>query len=964
MKVFPHILTRIGGLPFNKIVIPDLYELDDKFQLLSFLEQQQEQAKQQLSDNLLHFNQTIPDKKDQNVIQNFRRDFFNERKIKEGTLKNLQTVLPAALMNEIDAYLESFIMHKQLTIDNLSGLYTSILTTTRSAFQQLSKNEGLRKGFILSSHDLLNGLDDYSTKEISEFRRKELMIENSLYKYVTRSVTKTSPFSTFNNLSHAKIGATSNGIVQYIVDDRFKNRVVSHLRLNNYLFKYLKALLLKIPRVLYKTIIKSNPTIEVEGNNYLFLTNNNNIEAFQRMAIDDINTEVLTIVSATRQGVNFEVLLDKLKEFIDATDDDLIHYIKKLVSYGFLEYNIPVSGVDPEWDFKFIQYLETNYSGSYNFITDTIDTLRSIRSKALQYEKATVQERQSLLLAAFEKYRDLCKQLHAIAGLEFTDKATLVKNKGEKTERKIGEKLETKADDENIAFEHRDSLFFFFKPENIFYEDTQREVIINLNEKAITDVVRNMNDLALALRAFNPKMHEYEGIKTFFLSKYGEEGVVSLLKFYEDFYKEYKKPEAELKKKKQTAGHNKETSPHPVNDSNKEQGTDKNEVTETEAPAPEHSRMEELFQQWKKAFSKLLQEKKITDHSTINISKEDLAACDQDAVLPEHIPSNSFGTFVQFFEEKNATGDIVLKGVINGLFAGYGKAIGRFLHIFDHTLSSDLKQWNQQLSGDKLYLDNCDSSYFNANIHPSIMEYEIQTPGCNNMLESDRQIKVTDLQVRYFKAEDRVQLVHKEQGNVVYAFDLGLQSPNGRSKLFRLVDRLNNAEEIGLSIVARAISDAYLALQNKSFKDNSVLVLPRLVYENNIIIQRKHWFIPKELIPQRDPLMSDFEYYLLINKWRKRLNIMNEVFISVNPYRATVPDAKVVNGKKPGKDDYKPQYINFLNPISMNAFERCIPKILTVLKIEEMLPAPEHLAIIQDDKMVTEYVVQWYRFNN
>jgi hypothetical protein len=88
------------------------------------------------------------------------------------------------------------------------------------------------------------------------------------------------------------------------------------------------------------------------------------------------------------------------------------------------------------------------------------------------------------------------------------------------------------------------------------------------------------------------------------------------------------------------------------------------------------------------------------------------------------------------------------------------------------------------------------------------------------------------------------------------------------------------------------------------------------------------------------------------------------VFLNINYTRVPRAELQAVNGKKPGKDDHKPIYINFLNPVSLLVFERAVSKVVRRVKIEEMLPASNQLAMIEGQKMVTEFVVQWYRFNH
>src|SRR5690606_20983706 len=95
----------------------------------------------------------------------------------------------------------------------------------------------------------------------------------------------------------------------------------------------------------------------------------------------------------------------------------------------------------------------------------------------------------------------------------------------------------------------------------------------------------------------------------------------------------------------------------------------------------------------------------------------------------------SSGSLVQFFSEPDAHGQMQLKGVINHQVPGYGKLLSRYLHFMDDKVLSETISWNQKTQDtNELLVENCDHSHFNANIHPSLMPYEISSHGSQNRL--------------------------------------------------------------------------------------------------------------------------------------------------------------------------------------------------------------------------------------
>lgn len=137
------------------------------------------------------------------------------------------------------------------------------------------------------------------------------------------------------------------------------------------------------------------------------------------------------------------------------------------------------------------------------------------------------------------------------------------------------------------------------------------------------------------------------------------------------------------------------------------------------------------------------------------------------------------------------------------------------------------------------------------------------------------------------------------------------------------------------------------------------MVHPRIAYQNQIILQRKTWYIPKELLPGKKADESDWGYFARINEWRRSQGMPDEVFTFVNP-RGQTENIEPESFNKVTRDDYKPQYMCFKNPLLVKLFQKQINKVPKVLKIEEMLPNSQQLLKIGRSRHVTEFVIQWY----
>jgi len=332
------------------------------------------------------------------------------------------------------------------------------------------------------------------------------------------------------------------------------------------------------------------------------------------------------------------------------------------------------------------------------------------------------------------------------------------------------------------------------------------------------------------------------------------------------------------------------------------------------------------------------------------------------ARVPNDIDINiSLGAFIQFYIEKQENGEQKLMGVVNSTFPGYGKMFSRFLHLFDESITTDLRCWNQRFSNGHLYAEIQDASCFNANLHPPLMPLEIWIPGSHNNLPPDRQLPITELIVKLDEDGRQLQLIHQPTQKRVFTFDMGFQGRLGRSELFNLLAQFTGSEYLFLYPILKAINNSTLA-QNKD-NDQPIKIRPRIVYDDCIILQRQCWCISRTSLPFRNTQESDQSYFLRVNEWRIAQKIPDEAFIFLIDKFGQMD----IDGEREqhwGRNDHKPQYICFKNPLCIFLFEKLLHKVSETLYIEEMLPKPEQLLRIDDNKHVTEFVIQWNTLRN
>jgi lantibiotic biosynthesis protein len=264
-------------------------------------------------------------------------------------------------------------------------------------------------------------------------------------------------------------------------------------------------------------------------------------------------------------------------------------------------------------------------------------------------------------------------------------------------------------------------------------------------------------------------------------------------------------------------------------------------------------------------------------------------------------------------------------------------------------------EWNQALYSDYLLMELSDGSGFNANMHPPLLPWELRVPGGHNNYPSDRQVFLKDLQVRFENNDSSLYLWHTKWKKKVFTFDLSLESFYRRSNFYQLLAHFNNEYRI-LMRHFNAWLDKIIQPQSTTCNDE-IIRKPRIVFDNDVIIRRSGWVIPCHKIPIQQKTETEAAWFVRLNKWRMESGISEHVFLYLQSPYLPVGEKKA----KPMRDDHKPQYIHFSNPLLTGVFKKMVSR-SEVIYIEEMLPHINYLENCKDEPPVTECLVHWYQF--
>lgn len=674
--------------------------------------------------------------------------------------------------------------------------------------------------------------------------------------------------------------------------------VKSRIRLNNKILNQLVSLMANHPKLSGVMYIKLNSSLSVDNEKLCFLMNYQNIEVFQKVPLNGITKLIYSLLEEQQAPITFDSLTAILRnDYIDSAEDEIKEYLLKLVNMGLLELDIACSGLDPDWDRNLIALLKA--AGKNNSsIQLLIKLLEALQQSKYEYENASVLNRELILEKAMHALNDTLDMLHAEAGLQPLSPE----------EFKVLHDLNISKYQAGEGFEKLPYIPNRFSRSTIFYEDAYTEAIQPFPDVALHDLSQKMNRLCCALKSSDRMSEEREKMKQFFLSAFEPGSVVPLASFYQAYYKE------------------------------KEKNTGK-AVDETAINPPAGNR--HLYQVLENKFKK---EDRDLDH--LNITYEDLYVEGQ----PVQESKTSRSVFVQFYKTLR-NGRIEIDGVINNLLPGMGKISGRFLYLFDESIAQLQKEWNCSIADEAIQMELNDGSNFNANIHPSLLSNEIRMPGSNNMMSVEAQIPIKQISVVYHGSENRLQLINNTDEKEIVAYDLCLESFYNRSNLYKMLAHFNPVPYVSFHQLIQSANEFI----RKDNYDKAIIINPRITFENNVVIRRKGWIIKAVSVPKQEADETDSTYTLRLFNWLKTEKLPYEVFVKLRASSSIDKESDTTR-----RDDYKPQYINFTQPLLVLLFKKLLQRSSDIIYFEEVLPA---IKVPDDDNYhVNEHLVQWYTF--
>ncbi|MEC1736404.1 lantibiotic dehydratase [Bacillus mojavensis] len=493
-KIAPYLLFRIAGLGLSDyaefISENSLKYLEEKKKLENSI------AKQAvcLTEQFYRAVSACPDKNIKKDLLKVKK-YFEKKKIPQWDKLKSVLALPYSVQNVnkelIFKYMSEFdqlVRLKEKEEEYLTADYhraTEFIT-------KLIKTDVMQNGLLLSSRPLYEKLNSYLKKEIKPQTSSHRKFESSLIRYITRTLFKTSPFSTFTPISFASVSEEE----QFINVKNTQKKLKSFCYINpNIIKRIIRLLEAKLQDKLY---IALNPSIQLDEENYYipsvdFVSLSTLLDRFTQSFVKIKRQPTLDYLfqhlsdAITTQKELIEILMNSL----NIGEQQTRQIITKLSNINFFQIGFLLDDYEQDIIPSFVKVVEKLNLRSDPLLAETIRILEDIKVATNLYEEAKPRERVSIL----EQISSLVVQLFDICG-ESIDKPP------------------------------------FPILEDAYYQNLN----IKLNLNNLSTIRENLGFITKTIDLNDVLFSYKQTMKEFFIRKYGQDGVCkNIIEFFKEW---------------------------------------------------------------------------------------------------------------------------------------------------------------------------------------------------------------------------------------------------------------------------------------------------------------------------------------------------------------------------------------------------------------------------------------------
>ena len=750
--------------------------------------------------------------------------------------------------DELASYL-NFQNEKLKKIEELKKEYSYFLTHSRHNFKKYLSDQDYQKGLLISSKKLFDSQNLYYKVPAEFLNKHNEQIERGLLRYFTRMAMKATPFGSFCAI-----------VPGSITDNKSSNGNGKPLFFSR--DPQIKTGIVLLNKNIFGILsqyIKSRQEIRkwlALELNPTIVTENNSLKYLTSLGGKEIfqrlqyNPAIEIIVE--KLNANENVIFNELVGILaDCEEIDSSH--EEVEQY--LDKLIQIGFIHLKLN---VPEQEVEWDSRLSRTLEKIDDehankivllLKSLREKVEEYKRAEIERRAIILRELSEVINETFTSLGLASNL---------------------------IDD---------------KP--ILYEDSTSDTAAFLSGDRLNSSINDLSDFIRITNKLCYPRAQKATMRHFYNQFYKDKQTVPLLTFYEDFFREHFKDHLEKENKIRAGYKGEDLKGYNVNNPF-------NLKIINDIQTAQNKFVELVIDKWSQNLS--------ADEITINDAE--LKEIYKD--VPESkLSSNSLSVFVNPVLPSGKDERVRLI-VRNGSYMlGFGKYFSRFLYLFPEEEQKKIYRKNNSLNRDSV-AEICGDANFNANLHPQLVEWEIEYPTIESGL-AENSFKTTDIVVIPDEEdENNLKLLHKPSGKFVTPVDLGFLNPMMRPPLYQLLSRFSFPSNFGLGIPQfpykqevkkntrenpekedqNEVGELRAETNNQNSnngKAEKLIYRPRVVFNETIILSRKTWIIPFSMFPSLSNGESDFDYFLRVNRWRINNNIPEEVFVKINPMPKNKP---------------------------------------------------------------------------
>ncbi len=300
---------------------------------------------------------------------------------------------------------------------------------------------------------------------------------------------------------------------------------------------------------------------------------------------------------------------------------------------------------------------------------------------------------------------------------------------------------------------------------------------------------------------------------------------------------------------------------------------------------------------------------------------------------------------VAAFVQPTNDGKIILP---NGRFhMGFGKYLSRFFNLVSKEKIADIfipKQNNC------IYGEIRGGVWFNGNLTQPILDTIIPISGTFQNNNNSNVVLLKNLDV-VRDGDYGLILLDKISNKKIIPLDLGTLDARQTPPVRKLLNCFSDIWSFTLNI-------PWTPQGNVTYR-------PRIIFEKDLILERRKWLVLIESIPFPKKNESESHYLNEFSYWLKKHDIPNQLFIKIldfNEIKSNIPFLKSSIEKDHDKFNKRSKFYDFENPFSLFEWKTLIsmPKFRIkniFLELEEFYPSAREMVEINGDKKALEIIL-------